>query len=79
MNTKIETIVNKYRNLILDAHDYIWTHPETGYREKQTSKYLEDAFEKMGYKERTKLFFLFYCNLLICLFYHLYVILNFLH
>lgn len=41
--------VDKFRNLIIDAQEYIWKHAETGYREKQTSKYLEDAFENLGY------------------------------
>lgn len=41
--------VEKHRELILQAHDYIWTHPETGYREVKTSKYLEEAFENLGY------------------------------
>ena len=41
--------VDKYREMIIEAHNYIWAHPETGYREYQTSKYLEDAFESLGY------------------------------
>ena len=35
----------KHRQLILDALDYIWKNPETGFREVKTSKYLENAFE----------------------------------
>ena len=42
--------VDKYRNLIFDAERYIWNNPETGYKEFKTSKYLEDAFENLGYK-----------------------------
>jgi len=42
--------VEKYRNLMLEAQDYIWKHPETGYRELKTSKYMEDKFEDLGYK-----------------------------
>jgi len=42
--------VDKYRDLILAAQDYIWAHPETGYREKETGKYMEDAFKKLGYE-----------------------------
>lgn len=41
--------VEKNRQLILDAQEYIWAHPETGYREWETSKYMEDAFRKLGY------------------------------
>jgi len=33
-----------------DAHDYIWTHAETGYKEFKTSKYMEEIFESLGYE-----------------------------
>ena len=42
--------VEKYRELILKTQDFIWKHPETGYREVVTSKYMEDAFEGLGYE-----------------------------
>ncbi len=45
-----ETAIEKHRNLVYAAHDYIWKHPETGYREILTGKYLEDVFEKLGYE-----------------------------
>lgn len=41
--------VNKYRDLILKAHEFIWSNPETGFREVKTSAYLEKAFEELGY------------------------------
>lgn len=41
--------VQKNEKLILDAQDYIWKNAETGYREVKTSKYMEDAFETLGY------------------------------
>ena len=44
------TAVNKHRKLILNALDYIWKNPETGYKEWKTHKYLKDAFEKLGYE-----------------------------
>ena len=47
---KIVNAVEKYRELILDAEKFIWAHPETGYREVETSKYMEDAFESLGYE-----------------------------
>ncbi len=50
MISKYTDAVDKYKERILEAHDYIWAHAETGYREYQTSKYLEDAFEDLGYK-----------------------------
>ena len=36
--------------MILDAERYIWQHPETGFREFGTSKYLDDKFEELGYE-----------------------------
>lgn len=41
--------VDKHRQKILDALDYIWKNPETGYREVKTSAYLEKEFEGLGY------------------------------
>jgi len=43
-------MVNKHRDIILDALDYIWKHPETGYKEWKTHAYLEEAFAKLGYE-----------------------------
>lgn len=42
--------VEKYTQLILDTERYIWNHAETGYKEVQTSRYLEKVFEDMGYE-----------------------------
>ena len=42
--------VEKHRKLILDALDYIWKNPETGYKEWKTHAYLEEAFAKLGYE-----------------------------
>lgn len=41
--------VNKYKDLIMAAQDYIFHHPETGYKEWKTGRYMEEAFEKLGY------------------------------
>ncbi len=41
--------VDKYRKLIFDTERYIWEHAEIGFREYQTSKYLEDKFIELGY------------------------------
>lgn len=46
---KLFNAVDKHRQLILDAERYIWQNAETGYKEFKTSKYLELAFEKLGY------------------------------
>ena len=47
--TNIAELVNKYGKLIKDAHDFIWAHAETGYKEVVTSKYMEENFKKLGY------------------------------
>lgn len=47
---KFIAAVDKYRDLILKTERYIWKHPETGYREVGTSKYMQDAFEALGYE-----------------------------
>lgn len=44
------TAIDKYEKLILDAERYIWAHPETGYKEFETSKYMAQQFEALGYK-----------------------------
>ena len=41
--------VDKHKQLILDTERYIWKHPETGYREVNTSRYMAEKFEEMGY------------------------------
>lgn len=45
----LQNAVEKHRARILDAEQYIWKNPETGYKEFKTSKYMEDAFEALGY------------------------------
>ncbi len=49
MKERIINAVEKHRELIREAERYIWAHPETGYREVVTSKYLEEKFESLGY------------------------------
>ncbi len=46
---KILAAVDKNRDRILAAERYIWAHPETGYREVETTRYLAGAFEELGY------------------------------
>ena len=48
----LETLVKnaeKHRKLVFDAHDYIWEHAESGFREWETCAYLEKQFEALGY------------------------------
>ena len=50
LTENLKQVVEKNKELIVNAYDYIWKHPETGYREAKTSKYLEDAFGELGYE-----------------------------
>lgn len=40
----------KYREKILEVAQWVWEHPETGYKEWNTEAYLADIFEKAGYE-----------------------------
>ncbi len=42
--------VSKFENLILETLDYLWKHPETGYKEWNTHRYLKDLFVSFGYE-----------------------------
>ena len=42
--------VEKHRQRILDALDYIWHNPETGYKEWKTHDYMVRQFEALGYE-----------------------------
>lgn len=46
---KILKEAETHRELILETADFIWQHPELGYREVQTSAYLQRQFERLGY------------------------------
>ena len=46
----IKLAVEKHSQLILDAERYIWKHAETGYKEVQTSAYMEKIFRDLGYE-----------------------------
>lgn len=46
---KMFLAVEKHKQLILDVERYVWEHPETGYKEFETSKYMADVFEGLGY------------------------------
>lgn len=43
-------LVRKHRQTILDTERYIWAHPETGFKEWNTTKYLAEIFENAGYE-----------------------------
>lgn len=48
-NHPLSLLVNKHRDEILSAERYIWEHPETGYKEWNTSRYVASVFESAGY------------------------------
>ena len=44
--------VEKHKDEILAAEDYLWSHPQTGYNEWLAHTYLAERFEKAGYALR---------------------------
>lgn len=50
---RIADLVDEKRDLVLDAYEYIWKHPEIGYKEWKTSEYLEKEFTRLGYTVHT--------------------------
>ena len=55
MNTerRERLIANAAKNaqLTLDAVDYLWKNPETGYEEWKATAYLTERFEALGYTQ----------------------------
>lgn len=45
----LNAAVEKHQQLILDAERYLWKHPETGYKEYETTAYMAENFKKLGY------------------------------
>lgn len=45
-----KALVEKHRGKILEVERYIWKHPETGFKEWNTTKYLAEIFESAGYE-----------------------------
>ena len=45
----LNNLIGQNRKRILDAADFIWKHPETGYRELKTSAFLAGQFKELGY------------------------------
>ncbi len=46
---KLIKAVEKHSDMILKAERWLWAHPETGYKEFETSKYMTEKFEELGY------------------------------
>ena len=47
---QLKEIVASQREVMFSAADYIWKHPETGYREWKAHAYLAEEFKKLGYE-----------------------------
>ncbi len=47
---ELKNAVEKNSKLILDTERYVWEHPETGYKEYETSAYMAKIFENLGYE-----------------------------
>lgn len=46
----LKNAVLRHRELILEAERYIWNHAETGYKEFESSAYMEKVFKALGYE-----------------------------
>ncbi|MBQ3493002.1 MAG: amidohydrolase [Clostridia bacterium] len=51
---KYYDLVEKNKQLVLDAEKYIWENPEPGYKEFKTNAYMLEQFEKLGYTDIVK-------------------------
>lgn len=49
-SAKFISAVEGHREKMMNALDYLWKNPETGYKEWKSHKYLADAYEALGYE-----------------------------
>lgn len=47
---EINAAIEKHVQRILDTERFIWKHPETGYKEFETSAYMAQTFKELGYE-----------------------------
>ncbi len=50
MTQKIIQAVDKHKDLIVGALDFMWENPETGFHEWKATHYLEEKYEALGYE-----------------------------
>ena len=53
MNNRESFLVNaveQHKQMILDAERWLWKHPEVGFTEWESHKYLKEKFEELGYE-----------------------------
>ena len=48
---KCYELVEKNKQIVLDAERYIWENPEPGYKEFKTHAYMLEQFKKLGYTD----------------------------
>ena len=46
---KYYDMVEKHKDLIIEAEKWLWKNPEAGYLEYKTNKYVAEHFQKLGY------------------------------
>ena len=46
---RLNSLIEENRKRILDTGDFVWKHPETGYRELKTSAFMLGQFKELGY------------------------------
>lgn len=46
---RLNNLIEQNSRLILEVADFIWKHPETGFREVKTSEFMAGHFREMGY------------------------------
>ncbi len=52
MDKKLDALfqaVEDHKDTVLEAERYLWNHPEPGYREWNTHRYMKEQFEALGY------------------------------
>lgn len=47
---KYYDMVEKHKDLILQAEKYLWANPEPGYKEVKTNAYVAEHFKRLGYE-----------------------------
>jgi len=50
---KLIQALDRHRDLVVAAEQYIWKHPETGFKEWNTHKYMVEQFQALGYTNLT--------------------------
>ncbi len=47
---ELNLVIKKHVERMLEAERFIWQHPETGYKELETSAYMAQTFKDLGYE-----------------------------